>query len=100
MDHIIEEAFAVMTKAGFKTHWNSSGDFLKVFYDKLVPSTAEHKSSTLQDIKAGKQTEIDALTGEILSLAKQYNVDTPYNRSVYNIVKFIEKINPFGPVIL
>jgi 2-dehydropantoate 2-reductase len=91
MNHIVEEIFVVMTAAGFHTHWQSADGFLKVFYDKLVPDTARHKSSTLQDIEAGKKTEIDALTGEVLALAEKYNVQAPCNRTIYAIIKFIEK---------
>ncbi|MFH1371963.1 MAG: 2-dehydropantoate 2-reductase [Planctomycetota bacterium] len=88
MNHIVEEVFAVMKAAGFHTHWHSADGFLKVFYDKLVPATAGHKSSTLQDIAAGKKTEIDALTGAVLALADKFNIDVPYNRAVYSLVKF------------
>jgi 2-dehydropantoate 2-reductase len=95
MNRIVEEAFTVMTKAGFKTHWNSADQFLKKFYDKLVPDTAQHKSSTLRDIEAGRKTEIEALTGEILALAHKNNISVPHNRSIYNIFKFIEKIHPY-----
>ncbi len=91
MNRITGEVFAVMTAAGFSTHWQSAEDFLKIFYDKLVPDTASHKSSTLQDIAGGKRTEIDALTGEVLALAEKYRVDVPYNRAIYAIIKFIEK---------
>jgi 2-dehydropantoate 2-reductase len=93
MNHITEEVFAVMTAAGYKTHWQSAGDFLKVFYEKLVPDTAKHKSSTLQDIAAGKKTEIDALTGAVIKLAEKLNLQVPYNRGVYDIIKSIESRN-------
>ena len=79
-----------MTAAGYETHWRSAEDFLRVFYDKLVPDTAEHKSSTLQDIAAGKKSEIEALTGAVLALAEKYGVDIPYNRTIYSLVKYIE----------
>ena len=90
MNHITEEVFAVMTAAGFRTHWFSADGFLKIFYDKLVPDTAKHKSSTLQDIAAGKKTEIDSLTGEVLALAEKHHIDVAYNRAVYAIIKFVE----------
>jgi 2-dehydropantoate 2-reductase len=90
MNHIIEEVFAVMTAAGFRTHWPCADGFLKIFYDKLVPDTAKHKSSTLQDIAAGKKTEIDSLTGEVLVLAEKHHIDVAYNRAVYAIIKFVE----------
>lgn len=90
MNEISQEVFEVMTTAGHKTHWQTAKDFLKVFYKKLVPNTAEHKSSTLQDIVAKKPTEIDALNGAVISLAKKYSIAVPYNQIVYNMVKFIE----------
>jgi len=90
MNHIIEEVFAVMTAAGFRTHWPCADGFLRIFYDKLVPDTAKHKSSTLQDIAAGKKTEIDSLTGEVLVLADKYHIDIAYNSAVYAIIKFVE----------
>lgn len=94
MDGIIGEVFEVMTKAGFRTHWETAEDFLDIFYGKLVPDTAGHKSSTLQDIAAKKPTEIDALNGAVIKLAEKFAVPVPYNSSVYNIIKFIEAKNP------
>jgi 2-dehydropantoate 2-reductase len=93
MKGIVEEVFDVIHAAGYQTHWQRPQDFLEVFYKKLVPDTAEHKSSTLQDILAQKKTEIDALNGAVIKLAEKYNVNVPYNSAVYNIVKFIEAKN-------
>jgi len=90
MNGIVEEVFNVMAAAGYKTHWQRPKDFLKVFYNKLVPDTAEHKSSTLQDIVAKKKTEIDALNGAVIKLAKKYKTNVPCNLVIYNMVKFIE----------
>ena len=90
MNGIVEEVFNVMTLAGYQTHWQSVKDFLEIFYAKLVPDTAEHKSSTLQDIAAKKPTEIEALNGAVIKLAEKFAVDVPYNLVVYNIIKFIE----------
>ena len=90
MNRIVGEVFAVMGAAGFKTHWVTSDDFLKVFYEKLVPDTAKHKSSTLQDIAVGRKTEIEELTGSVLMLADKHGVNVSYNRAVYAIIKFVE----------
>jgi 2-dehydropantoate 2-reductase len=90
MDSIVEEVFAVMTKAGYETHWESAKGFLEAFYGKLVPDTAEHKSSTLQDIIAKKPTEIDALNGAVIKLAAAFAVPVPCNSVVYNVIRFIE----------
>ncbi len=93
MKGIVEEIFEVIKVAGHQTHWQSPKDFLEVFYKQLVPDTAKHKSSTLQDILAKKKTEIDALNGAVIKLAEKNKVHVPYNLSVYNIVKFIEAKN-------
>ncbi|MEJ2646847.1 MAG: 2-dehydropantoate 2-reductase [Sedimentisphaerales bacterium] len=90
MSCIAEEVFLVMTKAGYKTHWEKATDFLDVFYSRLIPDTAQHKSSTLQDMAAKKPTEIEALNGAVIELAKKHQLSTPCNLVIYNIIKFIE----------
>lgn len=90
MEGICREVFLVMSAAGYKTHWPAAEEFLNTFYGRLVPDTAGHKSSTLQDILAGKRTEIDALNGAVISLAQKHGIEVPFNRAVYNMVRFIE----------
>ncbi|MBN2128246.1 MAG: 2-dehydropantoate 2-reductase [Sedimentisphaerales bacterium] len=90
MDQIVAEVFAVMGAAGYTTHWPTARDFLDVFYARLVPDTAEHESSMLQDIAAGKRTEIGALNGAVMDLADRHGIDVPHNRAVYNLVRFLE----------
>ncbi len=90
MNHIVEEVFAVMGKADYQTHWRQPSEFLDLFYEKLVPDTAGHKSSMLQDIAAGKRTEIDALNGVVVRLAQQQGLAVPYNHAVCNLIQFIE----------
>ena len=93
MNNIIREVFAVMRSAGFMTHWQEPDEYLHLFYEHLVPDTATHRSSTLQDIQAKKGTEIDALNGVVIRLAEDNSIAVPYNIIVYNMVKFIESQN-------
>jgi len=90
MDRIVEEIFAVLEATGYQTHWTRPVDFLEVFYGQLVPDTALHRSSTLQDILAGKRTEIDALNGAVIRLAQKHGLQVPCNRAVYHLVRFLE----------
>ena len=53
-------------------------------------ATGDNINSMLQDLRAGKRTEIDAITGEVIRLAKQFGIDTPSSESVYALVKAIE----------
>jgi len=93
MDNIASEVFLVMGKAGYTTHWETAEEYLNVFYNRLIPATAAHKSSTLQDIAKGKKTEIDSLNGAIIKIAEKEGLLVPYNRTVYEMVKFLEDKN-------
>jgi len=49
------------------------------------------KSSSLQSLERGRETEIDYLTGFITANAKKYSISTPVNNQVYQMVKEIER---------
>ncbi|UCE09796.1 MAG: 2-dehydropantoate 2-reductase [Candidatus Thorarchaeota archaeon] len=53
-------------------------------------ATSDNTNSMLQDICSCKRTEIDAITGEVIRLAKELDVSTPYSESVYALVKALE----------
>jgi 2-dehydropantoate 2-reductase len=53
-------------------------------------ATGNNINSMLQDIMAGKRTEIDAITGEIIRLGKELGIDTPSNEVVFALIKAIE----------
>lgn len=90
MNSIIREIFEVLACTGYRTHWENADSFLNVFYGRLVPDTAEHCSSTLQDMNAKKKTEIDALNGAVIRLAEAHHIQVPYNQTLYHIIKFRE----------
>lgn len=50
----------------------------------------EHRASMLQDVQAGRETEIDFLNGAIVELGERYGVSTPLNRTLTVLVKSIE----------
>ncbi len=86
MDTVIEEIFEVLKKAGIETFWSNAEEYKKHFYEKLIPPTAEHFPSMLEDIKKGK-TEIDALNGAIVELGRKYGVSAPVNYTITELVK-------------
>ncbi|WP_446008561.1 ketopantoate reductase family protein [Candidatus Electrothrix sp.] len=91
MDEVIREIFSVMETAGYRTHWRSAAEYLEAFYGTIVPLAAKHRSSTLQDIQAGKKTEIDALSGAVIRLGKEYGIAVPCNTMLYNMIRFMER---------
>ena len=88
---VVGEIFAVMEAAGYATWWERPEDYLKVLTEELLPAAAHHVSSTLQDLRAGKRTEIDALTGEVVRLGEEYGVPVPVNRTILDMIGFLEK---------
>lgn len=51
----------------------------------------DHKPSMLQDVEAGRDTEIDFLNGAIVSFGERYGVDAPLNRTLTALIKGIEE---------
>lgn len=50
------------------------------------------KTSMLQDILAKRKTEADIFGGEIIKLGKKYNIPTPYNKVMFDMIKVLEEI--------
>lgn len=92
MNRLIEETFAVMNAAGYKTFWDNAKEYQDVFYGKLVPDTFAHRASTLQDIEKHQYTEIDTLNGCIQRIGKQYGVQTPTHDMIVELIRGIEDI--------
>jgi 2-dehydropantoate 2-reductase len=51
----------------------------------------QHKTSMLQDIEAGKPTELEAIVGAIIELGDRLNIELPNTKSVYACVKLLEQ---------
>ncbi len=92
MNKIIKEIFDVTEAKGIKLNWKSAEDYIRYFYEKLVPPTAEHFPSMYYDIKQGKKTEIDALNGAVVRLAKEAGISASVNETITNIIKAKEKL--------
>ena len=50
----------------------------------------DHKASMLQDIEAGRRTEIDYLNGGIVSFGARLGVPTPLNETIAALIRGIE----------
>ncbi len=53
-------------------------------------ATSDNINSMLQDLRLRKRTEIDAITGAIIQMAKELELYTPVSESVYALIKAIE----------
>jgi 2-dehydropantoate 2-reductase len=87
---VVREVFAVLAAAGLSTHWAGPDDYLEDFYARLLPPTEGHESSMLQDLRAGRPTEIDALSGAVVALGETHAVATPVNGALRDLVHGLE----------
>lgn len=90
VSHIVDEAFAVMTASGASTFAKDSEEYKTELFEKSIPLTASHRSSTLQDIQKKQRTEIDTLNGAISDLGKKYGVPTPFNDAITLIIRALQ----------
>ncbi|MBF0527965.1 MAG: ketopantoate reductase family protein [Deltaproteobacteria bacterium] len=51
------------------------------------------KTSMLQDIEAGRQTEVETFAGKMVDLGKLYGIPTPANQVVLNIIHVLEQFS-------
>lgn len=58
-----------------------------------APVRPSAKYSTLQDIEAGRHTEIDMFSGALMRMGKELGIPTPYNEYTYHMIKALEEKN-------
>lgn len=85
---IIKEVRQIAEQEGICGLENLEEDALKA----LARMCNDGKTSMLQDILAGRKTEVDIFAGEIIKLGKKYGIPTPYNQVLYDLIKIKENI--------
>lgn len=84
-------AAAIMHEAGAVA--NKLGIELGVTVEQRLQGAEKvghHKTSMLQDIEAGKPTELEAIVGAVIELGDKVGVELPSTKSVYACVKLLE----------
>lgn len=61
--------------------------------ERLKKIRYEGKPSTLQDIEAGRKTEVDMFSGTIIRLGLELGIPTPVNEFLYHSIKVLEDVN-------
>ena len=96
MFRLVEEVFRSLQDR--KTHWATSEEYMQIFYQKLLPPTSRHESSMLQDIRAGRKTEIEAINGAVVRLGLRKGIATPCNAMICDMIKFLEECPALTPL--
>lgn len=85
---LIKEVSLIAKAEKIKNYNNICNDAITFLLEEMEDATP----SMLQDIKAGKKTELDIFAGEVIKLGKKYNIQTPYNEEIYKKIKQLEEI--------
>ena len=60
-------------------------------HGSAVPPSARY--STLQDLDAGRHTEIDMFSGALVRMGRELGIPMPYNEYTYHMIKALEEKN-------
>ncbi len=78
---------------GRKVGINLSEEDIAAFDPYLSRLNPEGRTSMLQDVEAGRKTEVEMFAGKVIALGKQYNVPVPVNQMLFDRIRAIESAN-------
>ena len=61
------------------------------WYTVLDTLSGQGRTSMLQDIEAGRKTEVEIFGGKVVELGKIHGIPTPVNQTVLRIIKVLER---------
>jgi len=85
MDAAMGEVVAIAQAMGVELSERDIGEWYKVL-ESLNPSG---KTSMLQDVEAGRKTEVEMLAGTVIELGKRRGIPTPVNQRLFDELKRI-----------
>ena len=88
-EKLMREVIAIAQKKGIDLSEKDMEKQASVLKD--VPP--KNKPSTLQDIEAGRKTEVEMFGGTIIRMGRELGVPTPYNEMFYHGIKVLEQKN-------
>lgn len=86
MEDLMREAVVLAQAEGIDLREADIQDWYP-FLNALSP---EGKTSMLQDIEAGRVTEVAAFGGKIVELGRKHHIPTPVNQAVVRIIRVLE----------
>ena len=81
------EVVAIAQKAGINLTEEDITQYMKIL-DTLSPAG---KTSMLQDVEAGRKTEVEIFAGTVMELGRKYAVDTSVNDILFKMIRTLEQ---------
>ena len=83
---IVEEVLSIACAKGIPVNSNTVYDNVQM----AMNEHREHKPSMLQDLLAGRPTEIDSINGTVISCAHQMDISIPVTETFLRVIKLLE----------
>jgi 2-dehydropantoate 2-reductase len=64
---------------------------LAEWHEVLKTLSPKGKTSMLQDIEAGRKTEVEVFAGKVVELGRSHGIPTPVNQALLSIVHVLEQ---------
>jgi 2-dehydropantoate 2-reductase len=96
MRALLREAISVANAQGVPLEFDERWQAIKGLLGRCAPGV---KASMLQDVEKGRRTEIEVINGAIVEAGRRLNIPTPYNDSMYWLVKSLEETFSLPPGI-
>ena len=90
---IMNDAMQEVILLSQKLDINLDNSDLERWYEVLNKLGPDKKTSMLQDIEAGRKTEVEMFAGTVCALGQKYSIETPANIMLYNMIKAWEGIH-------
>ena len=87
MEAAMREVMEIAKAKGVDLREQDIDDWYRVM-SNLSPTG---KTSMLQDIEAGRKTEVEMFAGRVVELGKTYGIPTPVNDLIFKAIKVLEK---------
>ncbi|KPL08669.1 hypothetical protein AMJ85_08245, partial [candidate division BRC1 bacterium SM23_51] len=91
VQQVVREIYAVAAARGIDLLQPTGDAYLDLLFGRLIPATYDHHPSMLQDIRAGRRTEIDAMNGAVARYGRESAVPTPTNELLTLLIKALER---------
>jgi len=85
---LVDEVLSVAITKGLKV----SADNVHATVEMALHEHRDHKPSMLQDVLAGRKTEIDALNGAVVKEAIKLKIAVPVTRSLMQLIEMTENL--------
>ncbi len=83
---VLQEVLAVAHASGVQ----ASADRVNASVRNALENHLGHQPSMLQDLLAGRKTEVDAIHGAVTRAAEQLGIDVPVTRSLHQLISLCE----------